>query len=47
MKNYMEETKRNFTYKYFAEKLKTQSPNECMLFFEMTRKNQEKVLANY
>lgn len=45
MKNYTEETKRNLTYKDLAW-TETETPNECMLLLEMTRKNQEKVLAN-
>lgn len=45
MKNYKEETERNFTYKDLAG-TETETPNECMLLLEMTRKNQEKVLAN-
>lgn len=45
MKNYKEETERNFTYKDLAG-TETETPKECMLLLEMTRKNQEKVLAN-
>lgn len=45
MKNYKEETKRNLTYKDLAGR-ETETANECMLLLEMTRKNQEKVLAS-
>lgn len=45
VKNYKEETKRNLTYKDLAG-TETETPNECMLLLEMTRKNQEKVLAS-
>ena len=42
MKNYSEETSKKLTYKDLVE-TKTESPHECMLLLEMTRKNQEKV----
>ena len=43
MKNYKEETNEKLTFKDLAN-TKTESPNECMLLLEMTRRNQEKVL---
>lgn len=45
MKNYREETNKKLTYKDLVE-TKTESPYECMLLLEMTRKNQEKVLGD-
>ena len=45
MKNYREETNKKLTYKDLVE-TKPESPYECMLLPEMTRKNQEKVLGD-
>ena len=45
MKNYKEETNEKLTYKDLVE-TETESPYECMLLLEMTRKNQDKVLGD-